>query len=208
MKKRNIYDDIKKMIITGELKQGQSIIEKDLIDKFKVSRTPIREALKLLDIDKWIISNPRKGYSASTITFKEVKDLFQTRYEIEPICLKIGSKFFEEKELMDLRNEIKTYMKSKEHVLLRLMDEKFHNYLVKSTYNDYIIKTMKFVSEQANRMRYLTFRDIDTTLDSAMDHIKIIDLILKNDINKAMISLQKHIDKSQLYFIKNFNFKG
>ena len=196
------------MIITGELKQGQSIIEKDLIDKFKVSRTPIREALKLLDIDKWIISNPRKGYSASTITFKEVKDLFQTRYEIEPICLKIGSKFFEEKELMDLRNEIKTYMKSKEHVLLRLMDEKFHNYLVKSTYNDYIIKTMKFVSEQANRMRYLTFRDIDTTLDSAMDHIKIIDLILKNDINKAMISLQKHIDKSQLYFIKNFNFKG
>ena len=208
MKKRNIYDDIKKMIITGELKQGQSIIEKELIDKFKVSRTPIREALKLLDIDKWIIPNPRKGYSASTITFKEVKDLFQTRYEIEPICLKIGSKFFEEKELMDLKNEIKTYMKSKDHVSLRLMDEKFHNYLIKSTYNDYLIKTMKFISEQANRMRYLTFRDIDTTLDSAMDHIKIIDLILKNDINKAMISLQKHIDKSQLYFIKNFNFKG
>ena len=208
MKKRNIYDDIKKMIITGELKQGQSIIEKDLIDKFKVSRTPIREALKLLDIDKWIIPNPRKGYSASTITFKEVKDLFQTRYEIEPICLKIGSKFFEEKELMDLKNEIKTYMKSKDHVSLRLMDEKFHNYLIKSTYNDYLIKTMKFINEQANRMRYLTFRDIDTTLDSAMDHIKIIDLILKNDINKAMISLQKHIDKSQLYFIKNFNFKG
>jgi len=208
MKKRNIYEEIKKMIITGELKQGQSIIEKDLIDKFKVSRTPIREALKLLDMDGWIIPNPRKGYSVSTITFKEVKDLFQIRYEMEPICLKIANKFFEEKDIVSLRDEIKTHMKNKDFTALRLMDEKFHTYLIKSTYNDYLIKTMEFINEQANRTRYLTFRDIDVTLDSAMDHIKILDLLLKNDVDKAMVYLQKHIDKSQLYFIKNFNFKG
>lgn len=136
MKKDYIYEEIKKMIITGELKQGENIIEKDLIDKFSVSRTPIREAFKILDMEGWIYSNPRKGYNVSSITFKNVKDLFQIRYEMEPLCLKIANKFFEEKELSELKNEIRMYVKNKNYSSLRLMDEKFHEYIVSSTYND------------------------------------------------------------------------
>ena len=208
MKKDYIYDEIKKMIIMGELKQGENIIEKDLIDKFDVSRTPIREALKILDMEGWIYSNPRKGYNVSSITFKDVKDLFQIRYEMEPLCLKIANKFFEEKELLELRNEIKMYVKNKDYGSLRLMDEKFHEYIINSTYNDYIIRTMKYVNEHSNRTRFLTFRDKEATLESAYDHIKILDFLLNNDIDKAVASLKKHVDRSQLYFIKNFNFKG
>lgn len=67
---------------------------------------------------------------------------------------------------------------------------------------------MKYVNEHSNRTRFLTFRDKEATLDSAYDHIKILDFLLNNEIDKAIVSLKKHVDKSQLYFIKNFNFKG
>lgn len=208
MKKNLVYKDIKKKIITGEFAQGDSINEKDLTEIFKISRTPIREALNILELEGWIKSVPRKGYVVSSITFSDIKDLFRIRYELEPVFLAMAFNFFEIEVLKSLKEKILNLIEKEDYEALRLLDDEFHNYLVESTYNSFAIKTMESINEHISRTRYLTFNDKNETFDSARDHIEIIDALMEKNLERAVKVLKSHIDKSQLYFLRNFNFKG
>ena len=112
MKKNYIYQEIKNKIITGKLVQGRSINEKELSEFYKVSRTPIREALNILEMEEWIKSVPRKGFVVSDMTFSNIKDLFQIRYELEPLFLKMAYNFFEKEELLEFKNRTLSLMKN------------------------------------------------------------------------------------------------
>lgn len=208
MKKNIVYSDIKKKIITGEFSQGESLNEKDLTEIFKISRTPVREALNILELEGWIKSVPRKGYVVSSITFSDIKDLFQIRYELEPVFLSMAFNFFEKEVLISLKERIQNLIEKEDYDALRLLDDEFHSYLIESTYNSFAIKTMESINDHISRTRYLTFRDKKETFDSAYDHIKIIDALLEKNLEQAVKVLRNHIDKSQLYFLRNFNFKG
>lgn len=208
MKKNLVYKNIKKKIITGEFAQGDGINEKELTEIYNISRTPIREALNILELEGWIKSVPRKGYVVSSITFADIKDLFQIRYELEPVFLAMAFNFFENELLQSLKERILNLIEKEDHDALRLLDDEFHNYLIESTYNSFAIKTMESINEHISRTRYLTFRDKKETIESAHEHIQIIDALIEKDLDKAVKILRSHIDKSQLYFLRNFNFKG
>lgn len=208
MKKNFIYQEIKNKIITCEYQQGKNINEKELASTFGVSRTPIREALNLLEMEEWIKSVPRKGYVVADITFSNIKDLFQIRYELEPLFLNMAYNFFEKDELEEFKNRILSLVNKKDYEALRIIDDEFHNYLIESTYNNFAIKTMENINEHVRRTRYLTFEDSKETLESAQDHLNIINCLLEKNLAKAEEYLKNHIDKSQLYFLRNFNFKN
>lgn len=208
MKKNYIYQEIKNKIITGKLVQGRSINEKELSEFYKVSRTPIREALNILEMEEWIKSVPRKGFVVSDMTFSNIKDLFQIRYELEPLFLKMAYNFFEKEELLEFKNRTLSLMKKEDCEALRILDDEFHNYLIESTYNNFAIKTMESINEHVRRTRYLTFEDKRETLESAEEHLNIIESLLEKNLEKADKYLRNHIDKSQLYFLRNFRFKG
>lgn len=208
MKKNFIYQEIKNKIITCEYQQGKNINEKELASTFGVSRTPIREALNLLEMEEWIKSVPRKGYVVADITFSNIKDLFQIRYELEPLFLNMAYNFFEKDELEEFKNRILSLINKKDYEALRIIDDEFHNYLIESTYNNFAIKTMENINEHVRRTRYLTFEDSKETLESAQDHLNIINCLLEKNLAKAEEYLKNHIDKSQLYFLRNFNFKN
>lgn len=208
MKKNFIYQEIKNKIITCEYQQGKNINEKELAGTFGVSRTPIREALNLLEMEEWIKSVPRKGYVVADITFSNIKDLFQIRYELEPLFLNMAYNFFEKDELEEFKNRILSLINKKDYEALRIIDDEFHNYLIESTYNNFAIKTMENINEHVRRTRYLTFEDSKETLESAQDHLNIINCLLEKNLAKAEEYLKNHIDKSQLYFLRNFNFKN
>lgn len=208
MKKNLVYDIIKNKIITGELVQGENINEKKLSEVFNVSRTPVRGALDLLEKEGWIKSISRKGYVISEITFSDMKDLFQIRRELEPVFLSMAFNFLEVSTLRKIKDKINSFIENKDCKSLRIIDDRFHLYLVESTYNRFAIETMRVISEHISRTRYLTFNDQKETFDSAQDHIDIIDALLDKNLEKAIKILKDHIDKSQLYFLKNFNFRG
>jgi DNA-binding GntR family transcriptional regulator len=207
VKKNIVYTGVKEKIISGEYPPGSQISEKEIITDFHVSRTPIREALNLLEQEGWINPVPRKGYEVTNITFEEIKDLFQIRYELEPVFLTIAFHFFEKENLEELKGRIAELIDAEDCHALREVDTEFHLYLIKATCNKFATRIMESINDHINRTRFLTFRDHEETLNSGKEHIKIIDAILEGDLEKALATLRAHIDRSQLYFIRHFNFK-
>jgi len=74
---------LRKQIITGEIAAGQRINETDLAARLKISRPPIREALRILENEHLVINSPRKGTNVTTISIEDLENIYQTREMLE-----------------------------------------------------------------------------------------------------------------------------
>jgi DNA-binding GntR family transcriptional regulator len=79
-----VYDALKREILTARLRPSQPLIENELAARFGVSKTPIREALRLLVQDGWIVVLPRKGYLVAPLSLEDVREVFALRLMLEP----------------------------------------------------------------------------------------------------------------------------
>lgn len=204
--KNQIYESIKRDIINCYYKPNESLEEKQLTEKYGVSRTPIREVISMLKQEGWLENNGRKGVYVSQITLKNVKDLFQLRYEIEPIILKFAFNYISEEKIVALKNEILTSVEKRDIKKLVKVDDRLHDEILNSSKNDLAIRVVENIMDQTKRFRYLTHTDEEETIKSAKEHIQLIDAILGKDLEKSLKILRKHIDNNQLYFVRNIDF--
>lgn len=199
----DIYTLMKDDIINCFYRPGEYLEEKFLAEKYKVSRTPVRESLGVLRKEGWIEKHPKKGICTSNITLKQVKDLFQIRYEIEPIMLMFSFKFFSRDFLLDLKNQLLEAIEENDLEKLSNLDDILHDAILSNTNNDLAKSLFKSITEHTKRFRHFTYEDREETLKSGKEHIILIDEILNNNLENALEVLKKHIDNNQLYFMKN-----
>ena len=101
--KTEIYDSILKDIIEGNYKQNEIINEKQLIEKYGVSKSPIRDALIELCSEGVLISHPRYGYEVVRINEKEIRDIVNFRIMIETGCLRDAASIMTRADIRELR---------------------------------------------------------------------------------------------------------
>ncbi len=202
--KNNIYETLKEDIITCQYQPKQILEEKFLTEKYNVSRTPIREIMNTLKQEGWLESNDnKKGLRVSQINLKGIKDLFQLRYELEPLILKLSFDNLDRKEFLKLKNNTIKYRDLKKLSKLVEQDTILHNHILNASRNEIAIKFLNNIMDQIRRIRYLTHENEEETLHSANDHLQIIECVLNDDLEKAQEILKSHIDRNQVYTIRN-----
>src|SRR4051794_11870792 len=82
--KMQAFTILKNAIINGIFKDNDAITERIVLEKFKISRTPFREAIQVLESEGWVYTIPYKGIFVNPITLKDIKELFELRLLIEP----------------------------------------------------------------------------------------------------------------------------
>ncbi len=203
--KNSIYNRLKEEIITSQYYPGEVIEEKALAAKYNVSRTPIREVLGRLRQEKWVESISGKGLRISRITLKQIKDLFQLRYELEPLMLNLSYRFILEENLMMIKRQIEHSLKFEDIEKLTKLDDELHYEIFANCKNDLAIDIMKNIQELTRRLRYFTHTDKETTIKSAKEHILLIEAIQDRDYERSSQVLRQHIDNKQLYIMRNIN---
>lgn len=86
------YEALKKRIIEVDLKPGQRLVERDLADELKVSRIPLREALRLLAAEGLVVLVPHRGALVSPFTPADVRDLFDVRESVEVLAARLAAR--------------------------------------------------------------------------------------------------------------------
>ncbi len=207
--KEKAYEQIKEMIVSGKLKSNERIDEEVLTALLKVSRTPIREAINQLKQEDWINIIPRKGIFVSNISLKEIKDVFQIRTHFEPIILEMAFEQLNKDELIELKNGFLDFINKKEHsnqdnLNFDYLDNSFHSLILKNCNNNFIIKMMKNIYEHNMRIRTLSSQPKSRRINASKEHIKIIDAILENNLQKAIKELKYHNLKAKEGFFNSF----
>lgn len=200
-----VYEELKKQILTGAIVPGTRMMEIDLAEKMDVSRTPVREAIRKLEIEGLVTIEPRKGAYASDISVKDMLDVLEVREDIEGLAAALTARRITDEEIEEMEAANEAYFNAVHtgdtEEIIRT-DESFHKTIVKITGNKTLVSMMENLQELAIRFRYLYYDDFSRYENMPKEHEEIIRAIKTGDEEKARQVSKEHVQRLQAFMQK------
>ena len=192
-----VFKTLRQAILRGELEPGERLMEIQLANKLGVSRAPIREAIRKLELEGLVLMIPRRGAEVAEITEKSLRDVLEVRSALEELAVELACERITDEDVDKLREAAKEFeevSKSGDVTALAEADVRFHDIIYFATDNQRLIQLLYNLREQMYRYRveYLKREEVHVTLFAEHDHI--IECIVKRDKVAAKQAIGTHID--------------
>ncbi len=192
-----VFNTLRQAILRGELKPGERLMEIQLANKLGVSRTPIREAIRKLELEGLVLMIPRRGAEVAEITEKSLRDVLEVRRALEELSVQLACDRITEEQIEELKvaaKEFEKTLKSGDVTAYAEADVKFHDIIYFATDNQRLISLLYNLREQMYRYRveYLKRAEIHEQL--LAEHQYIIEMLETRDREKAVEAVCQHID--------------
>ena len=192
-----IFDLLKKEIGTGRLKPGEAFKEVAMAKQFNASRTPVREACSRLSSAGLLVPVPNKGYTVAPITIKDILDVYDLRFLVEPLCAEYAARNLSDEEIAELEVLIQPEREHPEdapHMTLIDINRLIHHRLAQATRNCRIVSLVDSLLLAAARM---DFAFIDVYPTEYTGHAEIMARLKERDAMGAREAMCRHIQLSQ-----------
>jgi len=204
-KKDKVYLQLKNDIITHQLRAGQPITEEEIVNKYSISRTPVREILRKLENDGLVKNIPYKGTYISTLRREDIEEILDIRYALEGYAAKCAAERLREhdaKTLTELEKQLVTAARTKNSVLSFECDTKLHELILNISGNNRIHSIISNLLGQIHRIRFISGH-IEGRIDSVVnEHLEIIKAIKKRDPALAEEKMHIHIVNTKRLLLK------
>lgn len=192
-----VFNTLRQAILRGELKPGERLMEIQLANKLGVSRTPIREAIRKLELEGLVLMIPRRGAEVAEITEKSLRDVLEVRAALEELAVDLACDRISSEDIESLKNaakEFETALQGGEVTEYAEADVKFHDIIYLATDNQRLIQLLYNLREQMYRYRveYLKRKEMHPILIA--EHENIIECIEKHDKQAAKHAISTHIE--------------
>ena len=157
-----VFNTLRQAILTGELKPGERLMEIHLANRLGVSRTPIREAIRKLELEGLVTMIPRRGAEVAQITEKSMKDVLEVRRTLDALsaelaCERISAE--EEEALKKACLNFEAAVKTKDTKAIAKADVAIHAIIAAATGNQRLIQLINNLAEQMYRYRFEYIKD-------------------------------------------------
>ena len=203
-----VFNTLRRAILKGELKPGERLMEITLADKLGVSRTPIREAIRKLELEGLVVMAPRKGAKVASITELDLNDVLEVRKGMEVLAISLACKRITGEELEKLETIEQSFQKLIESgnlTELAEMDVKFHDTIYQATNNQRLVQLLNNLREQMYRYRMEYLKDIAVRRTLAEEHKAICRALRERDEQQAEEYVSIHIDNQQKAIIRSLS---
>lgn len=196
-----VFNTLRQAILTGELKPGERLMEIHLANRLGVSRTPIREAIRKLELEGLVTMIPRRGAEVAQITEKSLQDVLEVRRTLDALSVELACERIAEEELFQLEaacKKVEEAIADKDLKKIAQADVAFHDIIVKATRNTRLVQMVNNLSEQMYRYRFEYIKD-ESKHQSLMEEHRIICESLKcGDKETASKTAKLHIDNQEI----------
>lgn len=205
--KQKVYETVKDWIIEGQFKPGEKVSDIEIADYFKVSRTPVREALQLLEAQKLVKSYPGKATLVTDLETDNIEKWYQPMATLQQLAVTLAVERVTPEYIRRLRklaDEFAECVKEQTKPMPILhADKEFHSCILEMAGNEYITDFCDVLWIHIQRLEYGFFRD--TPLEESIDeHEKIIQALEMKDSYSASVLVKSHWDRTAL-MIKELN---
>ncbi len=152
MNDRNVYQELKRQIILLEQRPGAVIREKEIMDAFDVSRTPVREALMRLEMDGLVRIIPNVGTFVEEVSFQQLKDVFEIRAHLVRLVGNLAAMRISMEEIAEIRRRIDSMKETQDTKVLMKLDGEIHTIINRATKNELLVKMLSGLHDQAVRI--------------------------------------------------------
>lgn len=183
-----IVEYLESQILEGLLEPGQRVIEQQICDQLKVSRVPLREAFRILENRGFLVREPRKGVTVTSLSLKEAIDIYTIRANLESLSTYLAVKKGDPKlveELKRLHNEMIAVSSSGDVMLYMALDSQFHETLNNACDNGRLIEMITIFVKNTARYRMEVISQPGKLEQSIKNHAMLIRSIEEGNAEKA-----------------------
>lgn len=201
-----VFNTLRQEILKGELLPGERLMEIQLANRLGVSRTPIREAIRKLELEGLVTMIPRKGAEVAGITEKSLKDVLEVRKTLEDLAIELACKRMTAEDLEKLEKaqlEFKKAIEENDALLIAQTDESYHDVIYASTHNDKLQQILANLREQMYRYRLEYIKDADKRQVLIEEHDRILEELRSHSLDDAKKTMREHIDNQEIAVSKN-----
>jgi len=205
-----VFKTLRQAILKGELKPGERLLEIHLANKLGVSRTPIREAIRKLELEGLVIMVPRRGAQVAQITEKSLSDVLEVRRALDELAVELACERIGEEEKIELQNACVNFEKAvetKDYHKIAEADVAFHDIIFQASGNMRLKQMVNNLAEQMYRYRFEYIKDESQHTMLIEEHRKIYDSIVKNQVKAAKDAICLHIENQEKSIIRQIRLE-
>lgn len=191
-----VFNTLREAILKGDLKPGERLMELQLAAKLGVSRTPIREAIRMLEQEGLAVTMPRKGAEVAKMTLKDMEDVLEIRESLDELAVRIAcEKITEEqlKRLIAVKETFETSTRTGDVTKIAEADVSFHDVIYEATGNPKLVTLLNNLREQVYRYRVEYIKDPKNYPILIAEHEAIVEALKNRDKMVAVLAMHEHV---------------
>lgn len=191
-----VFHKLREEILAGKYAADEELKEKNIGEELGVSRTPVREALRQLELEGLVSIIPNRGAFVVGVSLKDVKDIYEIRSLLEGLCAKWAARNITDEQLAELEENIflSEFHSAKENweQILEL-DNRFHELLYQASASRELIHVLKDYHQYVQRVRKITLAEPERVKNSTGEHRLIVEALKNHDPETAQKQARNHI---------------
>lgn len=199
-----VFNTLREAILKGDLKPGERLMELQLAAQLGVSRTPIREAIRMLEQEGLAVTVPRKGAEVAKMTLKGMEDVLEIREALDILACQLACVRITEEQLETLAEKKKAFedsLKSGNVKAIAETDVAFHDVIYDATGNPKLVNMLNNLREQIYRYRVEYLKKAENYPKLISEHNAIYDSLANRNQEEATNSIREHV-KNQAIAVK------
>ncbi|WP_282940205.1 GntR family transcriptional regulator [Paenibacillus sp. RC67] len=195
--KERALSQIQRWIIDGTLQPGEKLIDAELAESLAVSRTPIREALQLLEVQGLVSMHPGKETKVTNIEKDDILKMYPTLAVLHALAAEMAAITVQPQQietLKELNLQFSKAIEAAQPYQAMELDEQFHNLIVDASDNAYIASFSASLQIHIRRFKYVFLKQqLTATLASVQEHAAIIEALAKGDSEAAAAMMKQNL---------------
>ncbi|WP_321791783.1 GntR family transcriptional regulator [Caballeronia sp. J97] len=195
-----IFDDIKRRVITCDLLPGTEVTEKALAEEYRVTKAPIRSALSRLTESGWLVNVPRKGHVVTPLKIRDVIEIFDTRELVEPETARLSAGRISKDALGQLNAPCASKYRFDDTDAKRrflLANAAFHVGIARACGNSRLAQMLELLHVQSLRVLYLSIGAANRSVSWKHGYQSMIDVLVRGDGEAAAFRTLAGIKRSR-----------
>ncbi len=191
-----VFNTLREAILKGDLKPGERLMELQLASKLGVSRTPIREAIRMLEQEGLAVTTPRKGAEVAKMTIKDMEDVLEIRDALDELAVRIACQKISDEQLKQLEDMKELFEKSTQTGNVKKIaeaDVTFHDVIYEATGNPKLVTLLNNLREQVYRYRVEYIKDPKNYPTLIAEHEAILESLKNRDVKNAVEAMHVHV---------------
>ena len=197
----NIFIKLRQDILRGVLKKDEKLTEQRICNEYNVSRTPVREAFRLLEQEGLITMIPNRGAFVIGFTHQDIADMYDMRKDYEILAFKWACERITESELLDIRNAyelMEFYTHKKEFEKALEQNNAFHELIYKASHNSMLTQVLTSFQYYTKQFRYQSHRENPHMDEILEEHYDILTALQDKDVERGQMMVKKHLEGAKI----------
>ena len=200
-----VFNTLRQAIITGEFVPGERLMEIALANRLGVSRTPVREAIRKLELEGLVVMIPRKGAEVARITEKDLRDVLEVRSSLEELAAGLATERLDESSREKIQAALDNFreaIQTDDNPKIADCDVEFHDAVFEATQNKRLIQIINNLREQIYRYRLEYVKDTVYHAVLLKEHEELVEAMFAGNKERAKEIMKRHIDNQEETVIK------